>query len=1453
MPILAFSPRCLVFGVWFCIHLLSGTVWSAELGQARVSAILRDVQKTEGNKTGPAAVGDVIAGGGRITTQGQSLAELKFPDGSVIRIGNNSTFSFDPNDRTVRLDRGTALVSTPPKAEGINIVSGGVSGTVGGDPAGKTFLVTAYPAESGGAKGAPTGGFGLMVLQGSSATTVAAPSGSVSIAPGQFALVGGKMDGAPKVLTVDVGQVFRSSPLVNSFPEPLPTKGAILSTAIQQQGNQSSGGLRSTGTTGVALTSGGDLLTGGSKPAKSGGYTFEIASNTPGTGRQEKQATATEKNVLDIATAAGGPTAGGSLPVTGSTGGGSRAGGGGVTVPSIPSTPANTGQSGITANPNNPNNQNTQNNLPATVVNAQVQSKTYDGLVSAIIQNALLSGIQSGDNVSLQNDTTGIFASKNVGTWSVATAMGLIGPDAANYSLTPPNMNGTITAKVLTISAMTPSTVATKVYNGTLDAAVTVGALDGLVGSEVPGGTTVVGTFADKNIGTKNVATVYTLVDGANGELASNYSLAGETLTGTITAKDLSVFSAAVTTKVYDGNDAAVVTGAVLVGNSTTDIDGKFIGTETVTLNGGTAGTFASKNVGAGQGVTTAMTLGGVDAGNYTLNTQPTLSGGITAKGLSITASSIGSKTYNGLATAGSLTLGTLSGFVGSETVTASGAAADYSSANVGTYNGVAVSYTLSNGSNGGLASNYSLAAGTATGVITAKDVTIASGLVSGKVYDGNNGASVTAGSLSGLVSVGGVMESLGTTTAVGTFASKDVGTRNVASSYTLTDGANLASNYNLLNPTETLSAAITAKGLSVTAPSIASKKYDGTTAAGVVTVGTLSGFVGSEIVTAAGSAANYSSANVGSYSSAVTYTLSDGSNGGLASNYSLAAGSATGAISAKDLVVNAAGITVGKVYDGGTSINPATQVAIGLGALTGNSTGANDGNYIGTEAVSLAVDAAGTFERNLPGTMIPISTTVKLASGNAVNNNYSLRAQPTGLTGEITGTANLNQNGVGISVSSADYIHIRNTTASRMQDGLTISSATGSVLLENSSFDGWMQRSTPNQTIADGGATTFTFSEAAATAVNSPVLRLKMEANDPANVDMNKQFMLLGDYQVLLRRDPNGAPGSGDEVATTLFSFPGSANDPNGFGSMAPLADLVIRDSATTQVKDLPWNTKEYSSLDGSGVAVDSGNYAAVSGEFKGDNAASALDIATSSGGAAGNWDVMVSDPSLGGEGKVTDVRLKYNNNTKALIQGPTGVRLVNVIFEGMDEVEVGAGLNDKVLMSGTLVSDPNIGKMVVKAGQTLEAQFASDATMKDVRTSAGNAEILAGVVKDSASPTGYSFISGPNRVLEMQSATIAGQLSLASHTIVFNNANITSGGVIDARSRDGMVNRTYGSVVPGTVSFMGAANNFLNTANSASMSIANSGNIVSALSGGQMSENGVGGATVMNVGKVQ
>ncbi|MEY2852694.1 MAG: hypothetical protein RL549_1393, partial [Verrucomicrobiota bacterium] len=113
-------------------------------------------------------------------------------------------------------------------------------------------MITAYPAEAGGAT--------------PSATTVAAPSGSVSIGPGQFALIGPSSSGSPKVFNVDVGQVFRSSPLVNAFPTPLPTAGAILQTATLQQATVRAGGMSSTGTVGLAVASDGTILTGSSKP-----------------------------------------------------------------------------------------------------------------------------------------------------------------------------------------------------------------------------------------------------------------------------------------------------------------------------------------------------------------------------------------------------------------------------------------------------------------------------------------------------------------------------------------------------------------------------------------------------------------------------------------------------------------------------------------------------------------------------------------------------------------------------------------------------------------------------------------------------------------------------------------------------------------------------------------------------------------------------------------------------------------------------------------------------------------------------------------------------------------------------------------------------------------------------------------------------------------------------------
>ena len=1303
-------------GFFIYLVFVSGA-WSSDLGSAKITAIRNKVEKVNANTTREAVVKDAVVEGDQVQTKAGSLAELTFSDESIARMGANAVFTYSSQERLVKIDKGTVLMHTPPGNGGATITSGGVTGAI----TGTTFLLAASPAkcpscvkeltlDKGGVakcsthpdiKPSGTGGFALVVLEGKNVTKVTGPNGiTVEIMPGQMTVVGPASSGAPKVFVVNLAQILRTSPLIQAFPEPLPSMGAMQQAAIQQQ---SSGVIKSTGATGLAISSDGDILVGPSKPPSPVKPSFDMANNTPGgNGSSNSQAA---NDTTDVDTAAGGDSgAGASGAASGLGGGGGSAGGGGV--PSIPSN-NNNAQNGTAANPNN-----NIAKLPATVVNASTPTRPYDGLVSTAIQNAILNGIRQGDSVSLQNGSSGTMAGKNVGTWIVSTSMGLIGPDAAKYDLIQPTLSGVITARALTV---TTPTIGSKVYDGSATAGgVTVGTVGNLVGSETVTVNATATDYASKNVGSYSTAVTYTLGNGINGGLASNYSLAAGSATGVITAKDLSISAPSIASRVYNGNrTAGVVTMGTLSG---------FVGSETVTA-GGSAADYSSANVGSYSSAinyTLGNGLNGGLASNYSL-AAGSGTGVITAKGLSITAPSITSRVYNGSRTAGVVTVGTISGFVGSETVTVSGAVANYSSANVGSYSS-AINYTLGNGLNGGLASNYSLAPGSATGTITAKDVTIGRGNVSGRVYNGTTGAVVTAGSVSGLVSG----ETLGVTTAMATFVDRNVGTRNVTATYSLTDGANplhLASNYNLLNPTETLSATITAKALTVYGAMVTAKAYDG-----------------SALATIAGARL--------------------------------------------DVPIDAGS---------GTDI---------------------DGKPFSVDAVTLGTTTA-TFERNLPGTLIPVSAVMSLVG--AGSGNYTL-TQPTGLKGEITGSATLNRDGASVSANSADYIHIRNTTATRVQGGLSIQSTGGSVLLENSSFSAWMQKSSGGITLDALGMGVIQFNETAGVVVDKPILGIKMSSVPGGD-------MFLGDYRLTVSHYPTGTPGSPNDKTVDVLNHTGAALDPIGYGSAANGANLILRDGAASSI-----NSIDYASFD------------TAAGEYKPNSPASGLN----SGSSTGLWNFLFSNESLNPNGQVDEVKLKYQEG-KAVIRGAQGVEIVNVRFEGMDEVELeAASLGGRVLMSGTLVSDPTIGKIAMKALSSVQ---------KSVLTGAGLPNSMDAVEAEINHPnfTGKTDITiAGDRALQIAAINVAGQLALNSHTIVFNNANVTSAGVIDARTRDGMVNRTYGSVVPGTVNFMGAnGNNFLNTANNASMSIANSANIASALNGGQMRENGAGGATVMNVGR--
>ncbi|WP_281636612.1 beta strand repeat-containing protein [Flavobacterium marginilacus] len=614
-----------------------------------------------------------------------------------------------------------------------------------------------------------------------------------------------------------------------------------------------------------------------------------------------------------------------------------------------------------------------------TITGATTVDKVYDGTTTASVTGGSLVGVVSPDVVTLTQ--SGTFATKNVGTGIAITSTSTIGgADASNYTLTQPTLTArNITAKALTI---TGATTADKVYDGTTTASVTGGSLVGVVSPDVVT-LTLSGTFATKNVGTGIVITSTSTLGGAN---AGNYTLTQPTLTArNITAKALTITGATTADKVYDGTTTASVTGGSLVGVVSPDV-------VTLTLSG----TFATKNVGTGIVITSTSTLGGADAGNYTL-TQPTLTArNITAKTLTITGATTADKVYDGTTTA-SVTGGSLVGVVSPDVVTLT-LSGTFATKNVGT--GIVITSTSTIG--GADAGNYTLTQPTLTARnITAKALTITGATTADKVYDGTTTASVTGGSLVGVVSPDVV-----TLTLSGTFATKNVGTGIVITSTSTIGGAD-AGNYTLTQPTLT-ARNITAKALTITGATTADKVYDGTTTASV-TGGSLVGVVSPDVVTLTLSG-TFATKNVGT-GIAITSTSTIG--GADASNYTLTQPTLTARnITAKTLTITGA-TTADKVYDG------TTTASVTGGSLVG---------VVSPDVVTLTL--SGTFATKNVGTGIVITSTSTLGGANA--GNYTL-TQPTLTARNITAKT--------LTITGA-------TTADKVYDGTTTASVTGGSLV---------------------------------------------------------------------------------------------------------------------------------------------------------------------------------------------------------------------------------------------------------------------------------------------------------------------------------------------------------------------------------------------------------------------
>jgi hypothetical protein len=533
-------------------------------------------------------------------------------------------------------------------------------------------------------------------------------------------------------------------------------------------------------------------------------------------------------------------------------------------------------------------------------------NKPYDGNTTAALSAQSVTGMITGET-----DVTLIVGAANFNNSSIgtdktvtATSLSLGGTQSGNYTLAS-GATATTLANI-TVLQLTPHiTASNKPYDGNTTASLSAQWVSGMITGETDVTLNVVAAnFDSKDKGTNKTVTATGLTLG--GTNAGNYVLAsGATATtlADITAIQLTPHITA-DDKSYDGNTTAVLSAQSVTGMITGETD--------VTLFVGQAN-FNTKDKGTGKEVTGAtLTLGGADAGNYTLASGATATdfADITAVQLTphVTAND---KTYDGNTTA-TLFARSVSGFVSGDIVTLTVGAANFENRNIGTNKTVTASTLSLDGTD---AVNYFLASGaTATSLANITVVQLTPQITSSdKAYDGNATAALSAQWVSGFVSGDVVNLVVGSAS----FDSKNTGTDKTVTASTLTLDGSGAGNYVLaLGAIATDLADITAVSLipSVTADD---KPYDGSTTA-ILSAQSVSGMVNNESVSLVVGASNFDTKDKGTDKTVTAGNLSLG--GSLAGNYVLASVTATDQADITSVLVSPYITANDKPYDGNTT-----------------------------------------------------------------------------------------------------------------------------------------------------------------------------------------------------------------------------------------------------------------------------------------------------------------------------------------------------------------------------------------------------------------------------------------------------------------------------------------------------------------------------------------------------
>jgi len=199
--------------VILAVFFFSSGTRAVPLKSATVTEIKNDVKiAKEAAVERTAMVKDAVAGKDRLWTGKKSRAELEFSDRSIVRLGANTQFSFDPTSRNMKVERGTALIHVPPALGGARISSPAVTAAITGDVVamrvdgkGMTQIVALTKDEQGPVR-----------------VTFNKTGETRTLEPGQLLTVDPTAMKMPEPVTVAVDAFVQSSGLAGGFKKELP-------------------------------------------------------------------------------------------------------------------------------------------------------------------------------------------------------------------------------------------------------------------------------------------------------------------------------------------------------------------------------------------------------------------------------------------------------------------------------------------------------------------------------------------------------------------------------------------------------------------------------------------------------------------------------------------------------------------------------------------------------------------------------------------------------------------------------------------------------------------------------------------------------------------------------------------------------------------------------------------------------------------------------------------------------------------------------------------------------------------------------------------------------------------------------------------------------------------------------------------------------------------------------